>query len=163
MTLPSWEVEKDEEPVSSIDLFKQQHPGAATKDDIKAAGAEKLESTHKAWLALVSSDHEDWGMVEDTLGDILWTPGKGEIVGTWTRSKVDGLLHLSLTTSFRALVDKAIQIWARYAEERKAGKVVKERKARQPKEIVEEPVAELPVEEKLAFNSLRARLKKSKA
>lgn len=168
MTTPNsrWEVEKDDEESSNeepsnIDLFKQKHPGAATFDDVKAAGADKLQSTTKAFLALIDSEHGNWGVVEDTLGDMLWVPGKGEIVGTWTRSKVDNLLHISLTTAIVALVDRSIQIWAKYAEERKAGKVAKtQRTARAPKDVVEEPVPELSIEEKLAFNSMRAKLKR---
>lgn len=144
--LKDWETENDEE----------QEP----------IPPQKLDYEVKAYLVLVDSDTKDWGIVEDTMNDILWTPGKGEVVGTWSRPRYNNLIHISLATSISALQDRSIQTFAKYAEERRqAGTVVgKQKKPRKAADVMEEqePARELSVEEKLRFNSLRAKLGRAK-
>ena len=151
---------------AKLELFKQKHPGAYTHADINFLNMEDAKDHHRVWLALVDSEDCDWGIVEDTLGNISWNPGEGDIVGTWTRSKIDNRIHISLLSAINALEDKSIAIWAKYAEERKAEKKTG-KKTRTPgvKKQVDEPevIPELPVEEKMKFNSLRARLRKAKS
>ena len=168
----SWDLEEEESTDHSetpakkadtkIELFQQAHPGAHTKADLEAIGEKGDVDHHRAWLVLVDSDTQSWGIVEDTLGDINWTPGSGEIVGTWTRSALDKCIHVSLLTAINALEDRSIAIWSKYAEERKAQKATgkKSRSPRKPKD--EKPVVEESVETMMAFNSLRAKLKRSK-
>ncbi len=171
----AWETEDDVIPTagdevlaspSKLSLFKQRHPGAYTNDDLNALNLppEKQKSHHRVWLVLVDSEFaNDWGIVEDTQGDLLWTPGKGEIVGTWTHSKLDNRIHISLLSSINALEDKSIAIWTKYAEERKLQKAVRKttrtRKTKEP-EAEHEPVPVISIETKVAFNSLRAKLKR---
>jgi len=132
-----------------------------------------VEFAPRAYLALVSSDKHDWGMVEDTMGNLLWVPGKGEIVGSWSRPQYDNLIHISLSTPINALVDRAIQTNKRYAEERlmkelgiKTPKVPRVKKTKEGKgagtEEVELPVdtTQAMVKVSLEINSLRARLGK---
>jgi len=127
---------------------------------------ETVKPTVKAWLALVDSDTDNWGLVEDTRCDLTWVPGKGEIVGTWSRTEYDGLIHIGIETAVSALQDRAVQVWAKYADERRVqkatGKKPGKAKTRKPEEATIPP-AELSIEEKLAFNSLRARLKGPKS
>jgi len=125
----------------------------------------------KTYLALVASDHMTWGIVEDTLNDLLWEPGKGELVGSWSKAPYDNLIHISLCTSISALQDRSIQIFAKYAEERKQKAlgihktgVAKPKKARSTSEPEQPEVlaGELSIDEKLKFNSLRAKLGRAK-
>lgn len=126
----------------------------------------KQEYKTKAYLVLVDSAKDDWGIVEDTLNDLLWQPGKGEIVGTWSRAKYDNLIHISLCTSISALQDRSVQTFAHYAEERrlKAEGAKAPRKTRKAAEPVQEQVQEptLSFDEKMKFNSLRAKLGRAK-
>jgi len=149
---------------SKLELFKQKHPGAHTNDDVKSLNLkpEQQREHPRAWLVLVDSEDTDWGMVEDTLGDMLWQPGKGDIVGTWTRSKVDNRIHISLLSSVNALESRSIAIWSKYAEERKVKKAAgkKPRAVRKPVEI---PSPEISIEDKVYFNSLRAKLRRAKS
>ena len=110
----------------------------------------------------MGSNEDDWGIVEDTLSNLLWQPGQGEIVGTWTRSKLDECIHVSLLTSISALEDRSIIIWTKYAEERKAQKAAGKKPRAAKKADEPELIPELSVEKKLEFNSLRAKLKRSK-
>lgn len=132
-----------------------------TEDDGAKGTPPKPEYQVKAYLILVDSDKQDWGVVEDTHNDLAWTPGKGEVVGTWSRPRYDNLIHIGLTTALQALQDRAIQTFAKYAEERKQvaeGKKKPSGKSKKAKEPAQEPTQELPVDEKLKFNSLRAKL-----
>lgn len=127
----------------------------------------KPEYKTKAYLVLDGSDKSDWGIIEDTLSDLLWQPGKGEIVGTWSRTKYDNLIHISLCTAIDALQDRSIQTFAKYAEERKQkeqGVKVPARRTKKAGGPAQEDVvvSELSVDEKLRFNSLRARLGRAK-
>ena len=129
----------------------------------------ELEYKVKAHIVLVDSDkYNDWGIVEDTLSNILWRPGMGEVVGTWSRAKFDGLIHITLGTSLSALQDRAVQFYAQYADERTqvaAGtRKPSKRSSRAGKdaEPAPEPTQELSVEKKIEFNSLRARLGRAK-
>ena len=157
----------------------QKPPSQAwkTEDDetptpIRPLTPPKTEFKIKAYLALVDSDQYDWGIIEDTLSDLLWTPGKGEVVGTWTRTKLDNLIHVSLGTSLSALQDRSVQTFAKYTEERRLkadGSKKPKKKARTAAEIAQEQIApsasstpEISVDEKLKFNALRARLWKKK-
>ncbi len=121
MIKPSWETEDEgevepKEP-SSIEKFKTSRPPGydIRKDEV-------LKTAVKAWLVLVDSDKEDWGLVEDTLGKLDWEPGKGEVVGTWARVAYGNLIYLGVETSLAALQNRSTLIWAKYAEERKAEK-----------------------------------------
>ena len=135
-----------------------------TEDDEPQKAPPKTEYKVKAYLVLVDSDHQDWGIIEDTMNDILWQPGKGEVVGTWSRPVYDNLIHISLGTALSALEDRSIQIFAKYAEERRQKDMVKRapRKAGKAAEPVQEPVPEISLDEQLKFNSLRARLGRAK-
>lgn len=165
MTTPNWETEDDneEEPrkPSSIEKFKTSMPKGydIRKDEV-------IKTAVKAWLVLVDSGKEDWGLVEDTLGRLDWEPGKGEIVGSWARVAYGNLIYLGVETSLAALQNRSTQIWAKYAEERKAEKAAG-KKPRKPKAVKPEeavlPSGELSVEQKLEFNSLRARLMRAKS
>jgi len=165
MATPNWETENNDEgeihEPSNIEKFKTSRPpGYDIRKD------EAIIPTTKAWLVLVDSDKEDWGLIEDTLGDLNWTPGKGEVVGTWSRTQFDGMIHLSVETSLAALQDRSIQIWSKYAEERRVQKATgkKPRKARALKpEEAALPSPELSLEQKMEFNSLRARVLRGKS
>ena len=165
MAIPNWETENNggeatPEP-SSIEKFKTSRPPGydIRKDAVMA-------STIKAWLVLVDSDKEDWGLIEDTHGNFNWVPGKGEVVGTWSRTQFDGLIHLGVETSIAALQDRSIQIWSKYAEERRVqkatGKKPRKAKALSPEEAAL-PSPGLSLEQKMEFNSLRAKLLRSKS
>ena len=165
MTTPNWETEDNENEVtpkpSSIEQFKTSRPpGYDIRKD------EALKRSVKATLVLVDSDKEDWGLIEDTLGNLNWTPGKGKVVGTWSRTQFDGLIHLGVETSIAALQDRSIQIWSKYAEERRVqlatGKKPKKAKALKPEEAAI-PAPELSLEQKMEFNSLRARVLRGKS
>lgn len=73
----------------------------------------------RAHLALEDTDTHDWGLVKDTEGNICWKRGEGQLVGTWSRSPSDGLIHICLETTIMALVDKATLQFAKYAEKRR--------------------------------------------
>ncbi len=73
----------------------------------------------KAHVALEDSDTHAWGILRDTEGSFAWKTGVGEIVGTWSRSPVDGLIHVFLETAIQGLVDKATLRFAEYAERRR--------------------------------------------
>lgn len=73
----------------------------------------------KAHIALEDTDTHDWGLVKDTEGDICWKSGEGQLIGTWSRSPSDGLIHICLETTITALVDKATLQFAKYAEKRR--------------------------------------------
>ena len=127
----------------------------------------KLGYEVKAYLVLVDSDkYNDWGIIEDTLNNLNWQPGMGETVGTWSRPGYDNSIHISLGTALSALQDRSIQSFAKYAEERRQEQlgVKPARKARKTGVPIPEPeqVQELSVDEKLKFNSLRAKLGRAK-
>lgn len=158
-----WRTE-EEEPADAQVMLQRDVAASLTAHQLDTIGKQKVKPEYKtkACLALVDSDRDDWGIVEDTLGDLLWQPGKGEIVGTWSRPRYDNLIHISLATSINALQDRSIQTFAKYAEERRQGAegAKRPRKAKKAEEPMQEevPTGELPVDEKLRFNSLRARL-----
>jgi len=138
-----------------------------TEDDELQEVPPKTEYKVKAYLVLVDSDHQDWGIVEDTMNDILWQPGGGEIVGTWSKPKYDNLIHISLSTAISALQDRSIQTFAKYAEERRqqiAGVKKPAKRGKKAAEPIQEqlPAPEISIEEKMKFNSLRARLGRAK-
>ena len=129
-----------------------------------------LKYQYKVHLVLVDSDkYNDWGVVEDDTGKFAYVPGQGEIVGTWSRTGYDDMVHITLTTSINALLDRATQTWAAYALERKARDAAP-KKPRAKKIIYGETQSTEPaqpavdtqqvIEKKLEFNSLRARLGK---
>ncbi len=129
-----------------------------------------LKYQYKVHLVLVDSDkYNDWGVVEDDTGNFAYVPGKSEIIGTWSRTGYDDMIHITLTTSINALLDRATQTWAAYALERKARDAAP-KKPRAKKVIsgettqeAEQPVVDnvqKQIENTLAFNSLRARLGK---
>jgi len=133
----------------------------------------KPEYKIKVYMVLVDSDKHDWGIVEDTLNDILWVPGKGQIIGTWSRTKLDNCIHISMCSSIDALVDNSIQTFAQYAEERrqkaagvaraprKSAKSAKSPKSASAGESSQEqlPAPVISLDEQLKFNSLRAKLR----
>ena len=128
----------------------------------------KFESKPKAHIALEGSDSEDSGIVKDTLCDINWVPGQGHTIGIWSRSKIDGLIHISLLTSIEALYDSAIRTWEEFAKERTQQKERKARGVRGPsKKTLAESEEQLQAkklsdEEKLKYNDMRAKLMRSR-
>lgn len=117
----------------------------------------RLDYQTKAHIVLEDSDKENWGMVK-YLGPGYYTlkTVEGELVGNWSRSPVDGLIHVFLETPLQALIDKATQQFAEYAEMRKGKQQTvsapRAGKARIPK--VQTPTPG-PSEEQLKINSLR--------
>ena len=128
----------------------------------------KLGYEVKAYLVLVDSDnHNDWGIIEDTLNNINWQPGEGEVVGTWSRPGFDNRIRITLSTALSALQDRSAQTFAHYAEERRlreAGLLKVPRKGKKAAKSTEEPTPapDISIDEKLKFNALRARLGKAK-
>lgn len=126
----------------------------------------KFESKPKAHIVLEESDTEHTGLVKDTLCDINWISGQGETIGTWSRSRIDGLIHIKLLTSIEALYDRAINTWAEFAKERAAQKLQKARGVRGPakkkegEQLDEQTPTRLAEEDKIKFNDMRARLMK---
>jgi len=138
-----------------------------TEDDEVQKAPPKQEFKVKAYLVLCDSDKEDWGIVEDTMNNILWQPGSGEVVGTWSKPRYDNLIHISLATAISALEDRSIQTFAKYAEERRqqiAGVKKPAKRGKKAAEPIQEqlPAPEISIEEKMKFNSLRARLGRAK-
>lgn len=124
----------------------------------------KLENKPKAHIVLEDSDTEDYGVVKDTRNDIMWVAGNGDVVGTWSRSKVDGLIHISLIDSINALYDRAVMSWAKNVEARKVQKIKKSRtsdgtrKPGRPK--LEKPQQTVVVSDKdrAVINDMKAKL-----
>lgn len=111
-----------------------------------------------AHIALEDSDTQTWGMAKDTEGSFTWKTGEGVIVGKWSRSPVDGLIHLFLETPIMALVDKATQRFAEYAEMRREKAVSpKSGRTRTPKVPAPAPA---PSEELITISNLRKLLGK---
>lgn len=131
----------------------------------------KFEYKYKANVTLEDSDKEEYGVVRDTTGIFDFTHGQGDVVGTWTRSRVDNLIRVSLLPSIEALYDKAVRTWQNYAEERKIAKEIKasggrvagKRKTKLTVNVEAPEPVKLPDEEKIKFNDMRARLMKSRA
>ena len=106
----------------------------------------------KAHVALEGSNEYSWGTTKDTEGSFTWKTGEGEIVGTWSRSPADGLIHVFLETSLQGLVDKATLRFAELAERRKeTASTPKTTRTRTPK--VEQPPE--PNEELIKIDKLR--------
>ncbi len=115
----------------------------------------------KAHIALEDSNSHDWGVARDTEGSFVWEPGVGPITGTWTRSPVDGLIHVFLETPTTALVDAATLRFVELAEKRLAKEATVSkpttRKKAAPKPT-EEPSEQ--AENLAAIDRLRGLLKK---
>ena len=166
-TNKTWETEEDkaEEQIlalsepekTAIEQFKVEHPEQIN------TGLKLEPYTVKTWLALVTDEDNQYGIVEDTKGDILWVPGKGEIVGTWSKARYDGCVHICLMTHIQALQDRSTVIWNAYMQERKAAKTADRKTGKKSvKKTTSEPVIiekQLDTDSQLKFNSLRARLK----
>lgn len=117
-----------------------------------------LEYKIKAHVALEDSDIHTWGVTKDIEGSYTWKPGEGQIVGTWSRSPSDGLIHVFLEEPISALVDKATQSFARLAETRKTETPrTKTTRTRAPKTA--KPPAE-PSEEEVTISNIRKLLGK---
>lgn len=131
-----------------------------TEEEEMVEQPKKPDYKSKAHIALEDSDNETWGMAKDTEGSFIWETGKGVLVGQWSRSPVDGLIHVFLETPVQALVDKATQQFAKYAEARRAKKAegpaprARTTRARTPKEPEE------PSEELQTISNLRKLLQK---
>lgn len=157
--------------VSESELKRDEEVSLSlTHRQLQKIGEGKVNPLYKikASLVLVDSDKEEWGIVEDTNSDLAWEPGKGEIVGTWARTKHDRLIYFSLCTSIQALQDRAVQTFAQYAEKRRTKDIPKKRAptvkgaAKKAEPEPEQPATELSFEKKLEFNSLRAKLGRAK-
>lgn len=126
----------------------------------------------KASLVLLESDIHDYGVIEDTLNNLMWQPGLGEVVGTWSRPRYDNRIHINLCTALSALEDRSIQTFKFYTEQNAliAKGVVLPKKPRSTKTAKESPtsassdnvVETVSVDTKIEFNSLRAKLMKKK-
>lgn len=114
----------------------------------------KLSLLVKAHVALEDSNKETWGMVKYMKpGEYNIEAAEGELVGNWSRSPKDGLIHVFLETPLAALNDRAIKQFAEYAEIRKAAaSAPKARKARGPRAPVSEPG---PSEAQVAISNMR--------
>jgi len=109
-----------------------------------------LEYQVKAHVRLEDSDKENWGMVRD-IGPVLdQVFSEGELVGTWTHSPVDGLIHVHLETPLTALVDKATQKLAEYVERRRQTSETKATRARTRTPRAPKPEPEPEVSENMA-------------
>ena len=166
-TSTSWKTE--EENANSQAILQRDVAISLTAHQLESTGTQKAKQTFKvkAFLVLCDSDKEDWGIVEDTLSDIGWEPGKGEVVGTWSRAKYNNLIHLSLCDSISALQDRSIQTFAQYAEERRqratgAKKAPKKTKVAAEPTHEQVPTPDISFDEKMKFNGLRARLGRAK-
>jgi len=176
---PAWQTEDEEETVTPEEGMSR------TAQFLTTIGINKIKEGYqtKAYLVLLDSDpldsdHDNWGIIEDTLNNLMWEPGKGEVVGTWSRPRFDNRIHISLCTSISALQDRAIQTFLHYSEERKAAaKTAKPKSAKSPRakkaaaaaqdkagaeSLPAIDAADTSIETKLAFNSLRARLGRAK-
>ncbi len=124
----------------------------------------ELKYSISAHVALEDSDTETWGVAKDTDGSFQWKTGDGELVGTWSRSPSDGLIHVFLETPLLALVNKATQHFAELARQREtAVDAPKSKGARAPRapKVVEKSEAELEAEERMnKIASLRSKIKR---
>jgi len=121
----------------------------------------KLDLQVKAHVALEDSDKEHWGMVKYLEpGNYKLGAAEGELVGNWSRSPGDGLIHVFLETPLEALADRAVQEFARFAEARamvaSAPKTTRARTPRTPKPTPEPE----PSEELTTISNLRKLLSK---
>lgn len=125
--------------------------------------------SYKTMVSLILDDsgHEDYGMVRLIGFGIGWGEGMGDVVGTWTRSRYDNAIRISVAEPLTALQDKATAIWMAYVEARKSTSIEAKKSRRSPKTPEHEqqqPSASTPtqtdVERVVQFNSLRAKLKK---
>ena len=135
-----WEPEPDDD---------EQASGEKSPDELRP---ELPAYQIKAHVALEDSDTHSWGIVKDTEGSFAWKPGDGQIVGTWSRSPNDGLIHVFLETAIQGLVDKATLRFAEYAENRRTE--VSKPKASRTRTPKEQPSPE-PNEELVKIDSLR--------
>ena len=160
-----WETEEDNTDAQII--LQRDVAASLTARQLDTLGKQRVKEpyTTKVYLTLVDSDKHDYGVVEDTLNDLLWVPGKGELVGTWSRPRYDNLIHISLCTAISALQDRSVQTFARYAEERRQKELGVKKPTRKGSKTVE-PIPELTpdisLDEKIRFNALRARLGRAK-
>ena len=172
---PAWQTEDDEGEKATLG-----EDMSSTARLLAILGVNNVKEGYqtKAYLVLLNSDHDDWGVIEDTLNNLMWEPGKGEIVGTWSRPRFDNRIHISLCTSISALQDRAIQTFLHYSEEHKAAaKTAKPKPAKSPRakkaaaaaqdkagaeSLSAIDAADTSIETKLAFNSLRVRLGRAK-
>jgi len=123
----------------------------------------KFESKPKAHIVLEDSDTEDSGIVKDTQCDVAWVSGQGPTIGTWSKSKVDGLIHIKLLTSVEALYDSAVNTWTKFAEVRAEQKKTRRTPGRKKKTDTEPTqVASVSDEDKIALNDMRARIMKGR-
>ncbi len=101
----------------------------------------KLEYQIKAHVVLEDSVKEDWGMVKYVEpGTYVLEAAEGELIGNWSKSPTDGLIHVFLETPLQALLDKATQHFAEHAARRKEQPTEKKAKrARAPKTPEPEP------------------------
>ena len=131
-------------------------PGEKATIEFPEERPAKQEYQVKSHVALEDSDGESWGIARDTENDYSWKTGEGQIVGTWSRSPSDSLIHVFLETPIQALVDKATQHFAEYAEARRMVEPVS-KKARAPRAPKAEPE---PSEELIAIDNIRKLLGK---
>ena len=142
---------------------------SALKPDDAQQTEIKIQNKPKAHIALEESDTEDFGIVKDTRNDIMWVSGKGDIIGTWSRSRVDGLIHISLLTSIEALYDRAVLTWSKNIEMRKIQKTKKQRssdgtkpegtrKVGRPKLDKPQQTVVIPDKDRVAINDMKAKL-----
>ena len=150
------------------DNINQDNINQDNTTDTPQESPTKFESKPKAHIALEDSDTEDSGIVKDTLCDINWVPGQGHTIGIWSRSKIDGLIHISLLTSIEALYDSAVRTWEEFSKARTQQKERKARGVRGPskKTLAEAEeqaqIQKLSDEEKLKYNDMRAKLMRSR-
>ncbi len=120
----------------------------------------KLDYQVKAHIALEDSDDQTWGIVKDTEGDYGWKTGGGATIGTWSRSPSDGLIHVFLETPIMALVDKATQHFAEYAEKRRADLATLKSGSRTPRTPRTPKAPPEPSEEQVAMSSAISNMRK---
>ncbi len=121
---------------------------------------QSTEYKSKVRLVLEDSEIAEWGLVKDCHGAINLIPEDADIVGTWNRYGT-GTYWISLTVASEALLDRATQLTAKLAADRKLQaslepyQVKKTTKVRVPREP--KPVAAEAAPDPL-FSSLRDKL-----
>ena len=75
-----------------------------------------IEYKPKAYLVLENSDTKNYGLIRDITDPSIINLSSCEVVGSWSKSRADNLIKLSLIESIDAIYDKALQAWADFEQ-----------------------------------------------